>query len=117
LYAIVHNKGEIMHTDEKYNLEVSIENMIPGIMEHARLFYNEGWDELVESYSTDDVFNALFFNGITNMDDAIEFFHNRFNPLDNQKRGNNGAHYEEWESANHGSRSCHSEEWMGILFH
>ena len=72
-----------MHIDEKYIKEIQIENMIPGIMEHARLFYNEGWDELVESYSSDDIFNTLFFNNVTNMDDAIEFFHNRFNPLDN----------------------------------
>jgi len=69
-----------MQIDEKYLMEIQIENMIPALMEHARLFYNEGWDELVESYSNDDVFNTLFFNKVTNLDDAIEFFHYRFNP-------------------------------------
>lgn len=71
-----------MDIDEKYLREIQIENMIPAIMEHARLFYNEGWDELVESYTSDDVFNTLFIHNVTNLDDAIEFFHNRFNPTD-----------------------------------
>ena len=71
-----------MDIDKKYDLEVAIEEMIPYLFEHGRLFYNNGWDELVETYTEDDIFNTLFFNHITNLDDAILFFDNRFNPTD-----------------------------------
>ena len=66
----------------KIMVEIAAENMIPAIKEHAQLFYNEGWDELVDSYSDDEIFNTLCLNNITNLDDAIEFFHYRFNPND-----------------------------------
>lgn len=65
---------------DKIMIEIAAENMIPAIKEHANLFYNEGWDELVESYSDDEIFNTLCINKITNLDDAIAFFHYRFNP-------------------------------------
>jgi hypothetical protein len=69
-----------MEIDDKYRMEIEIEDLIPALMEYGRLFYNEGWDELVESYTSDDIFNTLFFNHITKLDDAIVFFNNRFNP-------------------------------------
>lgn len=65
---------------QKKDLEDMAESIIPLLKIHGRLFYNEGWDELVESYSDDEIFNTVVLNGITNIDDAIHFFHNRFNP-------------------------------------
>lgn len=65
---------------EKHMLETMAEDMLPMLKDHAQLFYNDGWDELLDSYSDDDIFNALVINNITNIDDAILFFHYRFNP-------------------------------------
>ena len=65
---------------QKESLEDMAESIIPLLKIHARLFYNEGWDELVDSYSDDEIFNTVVLNGISNIDDAIVFFHNRFNP-------------------------------------
>ena len=67
---------------DKQSIENNAENLIPMLKDHAQLFYNEGWDEMVESYSSDDIFNTLVMNNITTIDDAILFFHNRFNPTD-----------------------------------
>lgn len=69
-----------MEQEKKKILEINIENMLQPIKEHAQLFYNEGWDELVESYTDDDIFNTLYLNQVSNLDDAIAFFHYRFNP-------------------------------------
>lgn len=66
--------------DKKLLLELAAEDMIPMLKDHAQLFYNEGWDELLEVYNDDDIFNALVLNNISNIDDAILFFHYRFNP-------------------------------------
>lgn len=65
---------------DKFLYEIAAENMLQPIKEHAQLFYNEGWDELVESYTDDDIYNVLVLNRVTNIDDAIALFHYRFNP-------------------------------------
>lgn len=65
---------------QKKDLEDMAEDIIPLLKIHANIFYNEGWDEMLDSYSDDDIFNTVVLNGISNIDDAIIFFHNRFNP-------------------------------------
>jgi len=67
---------------DKKHIEHIAESMIGDIKNHAYIFYNEGWDEMVDTYTDDDIFNILCSNKITNIDCAIEFFHNRFNPIE-----------------------------------
>lgn len=69
-----------MERTERELMGSLIEDLIPMLREHGNLFYNDGWDELVETYSDDDIYNTLYLKGISNLDDAIIFFHDRFNP-------------------------------------
>jgi len=64
----------------KKDMESAIEDMIYPVKQYAQLYYNDGWDELIESYTDDDIFNILCINKVSNLDDAIQLFHYRFNP-------------------------------------